>query len=206
MKNTNLLIPKFLGVVTISAVLIIGVYVLIVDLPAQKKEANMDASNQTAAILEDKNQSKTDMPSSNIEDTTPGTSKENTEQNTANSTAPSSPATPTPPATPTYTYKNGSFTSSMSYKVPGNRTNTLTATISITNDIITTISTSSVNDSGSQQYNDDFKNEIQSAVENKKILGLVIPDGPGDAVGGASLTSEAFNIILNQIRSTAKNS
>lgn len=206
MKNTSLIITKSLGVVTISAVLIIGVYVLIIDLPAPKKEANKDTSNQTAALIDDKNPSKSDMPLSNIEDTTPGASKENTKQNTTNSTAPSSPATPTPPTTPTYTYKNGSFTSSMSYKVPGNRTNTLTATISITNDIITTISTSSVNDSGSQQYNDDFKNEIKSAVENKKILGLAIPDGPGDAIGGASLTSEAFNIILNQIRSTAKNS
>jgi hypothetical protein len=212
MKNKNLVLPKILGTFTISAVLIIGVYVLIIDLPKIKNESSEQISSATQSssnILEET--TSTSKPDTNTpEQPTPTESNSSVNGTTSppsNPTTPSTPTTPntpTTPTTPSYTYNNGSFTTTASYGVPGGNTNTLTATITINNDIITTLTTSQFNLATSQEYYDNFKAEISGSVNNNKLVGLLIPDGPGDAVGGASLTSTAFNQILNQIRNTAK--
>jgi len=209
-KINNLIISKTIGIGAISAMMAIGFYVLILDLPkVDKTTSNVSVVTSTEknseseqSELNDKNELESEDALSNTEgQTTPNTSTPAPASGTTNApTAP--PSTPTNPA-PTYKYKDNSYTLSKNYTVPGNKTNTLTATISILNDTIISVLTSSVNDSKSQEYNDDFKANIGGVVEGKTLIGLLIPDGPGDAVGGASLTSTAFNDILNQVRATA---
>lgn len=189
--------------------MIIGVYVLIIDLPKMKNEneiAVVDSSKNTLDISTDNTTEKQNIDTSTnqeIKESQTAPQDKASNSNSTTTTPATSTPTPTPapttPATPTYSFKDGSFTSSKSYAVPGSKTNTLTATITISNDSVISISTSSVNDPRSQEYNDDFKAEIAGSVVSKKIDGLSV-----GAVGGASLTSEAFNQILNQIRNLAK--
>lgn len=102
-------------------------------------------------------------------------------------------------AVTTSVYKDGSYTESVSYSVP-RETNTLNATITLSNDKITSVSTSGAYNGGeSKRYNTSFNSEISSAVVGKKLS-----DAKIDTIGGASLTSMAFNQIIDAITSKAK--
>lgn len=96
-------------------------------------------------------------------------------------------------------YKNGLYEESISYQVPKS-TNTLKATITIKDDVITEVSTSHVFSSPkSKEYTDPFDKEISGAVVGKKFKDLDIK-----ILGGASLTSDAFNKIIDALTQKAK--
>lgn len=201
MKN-NYLLPKIFGSVAISAVMIIGVYVLIIDLPNKTNQSNTVVSEQTQTKVAEKT---TALPSSQtttpIESSTSQTTQTSTTSNTntSNSTSGSTTTTPTVTPSPSYSYNPGTYTKSDTYKVKG-FTWTLTANVIIDDkDTITSVSTSQPTSGESLQYYNDFKSELGSAVNGKKIDPLNV-----GILGGASYTSAAFNAILSLVRSAAK--
>ncbi|MET0979857.1 MAG: hypothetical protein ABWX90_01210 [Candidatus Saccharimonadales bacterium] len=113
--------------------------------------------------------------------------------------APTTPA-PSPAATPTGSHRNGTYTATVSYNVPDGGHNTLNATVTISNSTISAVTTNnSYTERKSQQYVDSFANGISSASVGKPVATFSI-----GRVGGASLTSAAFNSALDTIRNEAK--
>jgi hypothetical protein len=125
---------------------------------------------------------------------------------TATSTVPTStmPATitSTPPiAQPTVgsVYKNGSYSATSSYRVPGGQ-NSLTITLTVDSDKISVVKTSNTVDGYvSQSYVDSFDASISSAV-----VGTTLTDAYVGRVGGATLTTGAFDNTLDTIIHDAK--
>ncbi len=114
-------------------------------------------------------------------------------------TAPST-ATATPTVTASSGYKDGTYTASSSYRVPHGGQNSVSATLTIASGRITVVTTTNdYSDGESAQYVDFFKQEISSA-----IVGQSLADASVSRVGGASLTSSAFNDVLDTIRTQAK--
>lgn len=109
--------------------------------------------------------------------------------------------TPAPAPTPTYTYRNGTYSATKSYAVPGGRTNTITTTLTIQNDTVTAVSDQHVYKAGtdSQQFVGSFEGSVSGAVVGKPI-GSLSPS----RIGGASLTTAAFSSALTTIRTNAK--
>lgn len=102
--------------------------------------------------------------------------------------------------TVTYTYRNGTYTATKSYSVPGD-TNSITTTITIVNDMVTAISDqNTAAGSTSWSYIDSFEASIAGVVVGKPLLGLA-----PSRVGGASLTTQGFNGALSAIRTQAAN-
>lgn len=124
---------------------------------------------------------------------------------TQQSSAQTTPATPTTDTTNTTNstssgYKDGSYTASTSYEVPHGNQNSVSATLTIAGGKITNVTTNNdYSDEESAQYVDFFKQEISSA-----IVGQNLADVSVSRVGGASLTSSAFNDVLDTIRTQAK--
>ena len=113
-----------------------------------------------------------------------------------NSTA-SSAKTATLPAS---AYKDGNYTASSSYRVPGG-SESITTTITLANDQITQVSNKHSNgDRESVRYQNSFENKIKSSTVGQKISDLDL-----SRVGGASLTTEGFMAAFNKIQSNAKN-
>ncbi len=108
--------------------------------------------------------------------------------------------TPTPPPTPTYVYKNGQYSTTVTYSNNHTGNNTITVIFAITNDVVTGYSNShTVTDSKSQLYVDNFNAGIGSLTVNKPMATI-----SASRVGGASLTTNAFNSALATIRARAK--
>lgn len=91
-------------------------------------------------------------------------------------------------------YIDGTYEESISYQVPKS-TNTLTAKISIVDDIITEVTTThEYTSQKSKEYTDPFDKEISAAVVGKKISSVDL-----SILGGASITSDAFNKIIDSL-------
>lgn len=111
--------------------------------------------------------------------------------------------TPTPIPTPSPTpapvvlndYKNGTYSTRSTYRTPGG-TYTMNFSATISNDTISNTSLSI--DPGSDSYSKRFINSYQSTVIGQD-LGSVHPS----RIGGASLTTRAFNTALDTIRQQA---
>ena len=96
-------------------------------------------------------------------------------------------------------YKDGTYTATSSYSVPHGARNGITSTIVVSGGKITSVTTSNdYSDRESGNYIDWFNQEISSTVTGQS-LGDVSPS----RVGGASLTTNAFNDTLDTIRSQA---
>ncbi len=96
-------------------------------------------------------------------------------------------------------YKDGQYSANTTYYVP-HGTNTLSATVTIANGSVTAVKVShDYSDNESGMYIDSFENAIQSAVVGKPISGLSL-----SRIGGASLTTQAFDDVLATIESNAK--
>ena len=111
--------------------------------------------------------------------------------------------TPTAPVTniPNPTYKDGTYTVTTSYIAPSRTTHNVTATLTILNDVVTT---AAVNFSGekaetSSQYQSRFSQNYQSEVVGKKLDNISLT-----RVGGASLTTGAYNKALLQVKTEAR--
>lgn len=107
--------------------------------------------------------------------------------------------TPVQLAEPTSTYKNGTYTASVSYRVPGGDTNTITTTLTIGDDTISTVEASNdYADHESEKYTSSFTGQISTVAAGQPITTSF------SRIGGASLTTEAFNQTLADIATQAK--
>lgn len=129
-------------------------------------------------------------------------------------TASSKPATPvstpapvtTPVATPapvqhtnTSGYADGTYKATTNYRTPGS-IESVAVTLSLSHGVVSGVSISqSAADHDSRRYQAAFASSYQQYVVGKSITSLNL-----SRVSGASLTSEAFDNALSQIRAEAK--
>lgn len=176
MNNTyNENTPKIVGIATMSIIVVVAMYVFFI------RDNNL-SNNQLVGT--------TNSNASNI----------STGQNLpATPSASQSSATPTNQLSQSSTkYKDGSYTASINYRVP-NGTNTIKVTMSIKNDSVESVKTdSNYSDYESQYYISGFENNIDKTVKGKSLSSLSV-----GRVGGASLTSNAFNYAIKTIRNEA---
>lgn len=84
--------------------------------------------------------------------------------------------------------------------VPHSGHNSLSATITVAGGTITAVTVNNnYSDHESGMYVSDFESAILSSVKGQSLANVSV-----SRVGGASLTSEAFNSVLDTIRSDAK--
>lgn len=104
--------------------------------------------------------------------------------------------TPSPTPTPVLTtdFKNGGYATQSSYRTPDG-TYQINVNLTIENDKITNSSISFDADGARDSYSKRFSNSYQSA-----IIGQDLGTASLSRVGGASLTTKAFNIALAGIR------
>ncbi len=117
-------------------------------------------------------------------------------------TTPSAPTLPSTPTTPATAYKDGSYTVNTGYRAPGNANHTMAVTFTVKNDIVTATSIVYGGDKVDQSsnYQSRFGNTYQSQVIGKKLDGIKL-----SRVGGASLTSNAFNDAVAKVKVAAQN-
>lgn len=97
-------------------------------------------------------------------------------------------------------YKNGTYSATANYSVPSGTQNDIKVILTIMGDTITAVTTNNnISESQSQYYVDSFNSNINSAV-----VGSALTDAYAGRVGGASLTSNAFNDALRTIVNDAK--
>ena len=116
------------------------------------------------------------------------------------STAASTPQQTSTVATNQTSYRDGTYTATASYRVPEGETNSITVKVTINGGTVAAVS--ATHDYGSREsarYINWFDQDIQSAVVGQSVGGLQV-----SRVGGASLTSIAFDDALDTIRSDAK--
>lgn len=95
-------------------------------------------------------------------------------------------------------YKDGQYTASSDYYVPGGQ-NTVSATVTVKNGTIASVTANdNYSEGGSAYYIYSFESSISSAASGQPLNGLSL-----SRVGGASLTTIAFDNVLDTIRSQA---
>ncbi len=110
---------------------------------------------------------------------------------------------PTPSVpTPVTVYENGTFSATAPYTAPGNAKHNVAVSLTLSGDIVTgaTVSYSGDKVDTSTNFQNRFSNAYQAQVIGKKLDSISL-----SRVGGASLTSNAFNNAVNQIKASAKN-
>lgn len=108
--------------------------------------------------------------------------------------------TPKTDASPASKYRSGVYTATMEYKVPDREINKITVKVTLENDVIKDLSNEYVGiGSQSIQYKNSFESMIKNETIGKKIDQLNLAN-----VGGASLTTPAFNQAIGQIINQAK--
>lgn len=118
-----------------------------------------------------------------------------TEETTTPTTPPAQFSTT--PSAPANTYTNGTYRTSSSYRTPEG-TYTMDVTVNVANDLITSAQVSFDSDGARDKYSKRFSDAYQSQVIGKDLESVSL-----SRVGGASLTTRAFNNALNSIRSQA---
>jgi cytoskeletal protein RodZ len=103
-------------------------------------------------------------------------------------------------STPSTKYKDGTYKSSASYRVPGDR-ESIDVSVTIKNDIVTAVQDNHSGSNGeSASYQDSFESSVSQSVVGKKIDSVSL-----SRVGGASLTTRGFMSAFAQIQSQAQN-
>ncbi len=97
-------------------------------------------------------------------------------------------------------YKDGTYTASADYRVPEGHTNIIDVKLSIVDGKIATVSlTSQADDVESKEHIGDFVEAISGDAKGQSIA-----DYQPSRVGGASLTTGAFNDVLDAVRDDAR--
>jgi hypothetical protein len=165
----------------------------------EKMEEKINAliATNTPAIITDIVE---DVSSDDETSTQPETPSQPTTPATNNPTpsAPTpAPAAPTPAPAITTDYRNGTYSAQSSYRTPDG-TYQISVNLTVANDKITG-STISFDSRGARDgYSKRFSSSYQSA-----IIGQDLGSASLSRVGGASLTTRAFNTALDSIRSQA---
>jgi uncharacterized protein with FMN-binding domain len=175
MKSSyNTYTPRIVGALAIAIVAGAGGYLLFTS------TKSMSASSATTT---------TSQVASTTSSATPATSASATTTDTSTTSS----------STVSSGYKDGTYSSTITYSVPKGATNTLAVTLSISGGKITVVDTANtIEDRESQEYVDSFSSRISSSV-----VGTTISDAYVGRVGGASLTSNAFNNALDAIMTNA---
>ena len=114
--------------------------------------------------------------------------------------SPSPTSAPPPPPPPSTVYADGSYSAMGSYTSPGG-TETLRVSLSIVNDIVKTLSVTSVHvDPTAAEYEARFEAGVGAIVIGRNLANANV-----GAVAGSSLTSLGYNSALATIRAEAKN-
>jgi cytoskeletal protein RodZ len=127
---------------------------------------------------------------------------------TSDNTKPSAtPVTNTPPPTPTNptpapivdnnTYQNGTYSATKSYRTPDG-TYQMNVSVTVKDDTVTGSTLSFDADGARDGYSKRFSSDYQSQIVGKNLGSASL-----SRVGGASLTTKAFNSALDSIRSQA---
>lgn len=97
-------------------------------------------------------------------------------------------------------YKDGTYSNQQTYRVPEGHSNIINVKITLSGDVVKELNIgSSYSNRESEEYVGDFESSIKSKVVGKKINDLDL-----SVVGGASLTTDAFNEAIKEIESEAK--
>ncbi|HSX47038.1 MAG TPA: hypothetical protein VLF87_03570 [Patescibacteria group bacterium] len=97
------------------------------------------------------------------------------------------------------TYKDGTYKATGSYESPGG-TQSITISVTLKDGVITdTSATEGANDPTAQQHQDEFVGGYKQMIVGKKIDSVRL-----SRVSGSSLTSQGFNIAIDQIKNQAK--
>ncbi|MEO5949727.1 MAG: hypothetical protein ABIP74_04955 [Candidatus Saccharimonas sp.] len=97
-------------------------------------------------------------------------------------------------------YKDGTYKANTSYRVPHGGSNSLSATITVSGGKITAVKTSdNYSDGESAMYVDSFESSVSSSA-----VGISLANATFSRIGGASLTTDAFDAVLDTIRTQAK--
>ncbi len=111
------------------------------------------------------------------------------------------PTTPVPKPTPapviTTDFRNGSYATQSSYRTP-NGTYQISVNLTVVNDKVTNSSVSFDSKGARDSYSKRFSSSYQSA-----LIGQDLGTASLSRVGGASLTTDAFNNAIDSIRSQA---
>ena len=121
----------------------------------------------------------------------------NTAPSTPNPTKPTTPTKPTPAPVDSNTYTNGTYRTQNSYRTPDG-TYQMDVAITVSNDKVTSATLTFDSNGARDGYSKRFLSGYQSQVVGKSLEGLSV-----SRVGGASLTTRAFNSALASIRSQA---
>lgn len=104
----------------------------------------------------------------------------------------------TTPSTSGTAYKNGSFSANGSYRTPGG-TETISVSVTLKDDVITSVSVTSNGRGDSAEYQSMFKSGVSSLTVGKDIDDVKL-----SRVSGSSLTSTGFNSALDTIKTKAR--
>lgn len=185
-SSTNSNTPKVIGAITISAVLLVGIYVFLTkDINNNKSSASATKTSSSSVV-------------SNLPDTTSSTQSSASTQSSSSNSSSSNTATPSSSSSNSG-YKDGSYKISVDYRVP-HGSNSITVSVALKDGVVTKVSTShDYSDRESGMYVNSFDSEISSAVNGEKVSSVSL-----SRVGGASLTTDAFDEAISQIASQAK--
>lgn len=130
-------------------------------------------------------------------------------------TAPAAPAKPTPAPTPTpapkpvvpvapvpkTVFKNATYNVTTSYVAPGRTTHDVNVTLTIANDVVTgaDVTYSGDKDGTSSNYQKKFSEGYKTQVIGKSLGNISL-----SRVGGASLTTNAFNKAIAEVVAQAR--
>lgn len=134
--------------------------------------------------------------------TTPATTTSSTTSSSGSSSDSSTSSASTSESSSTEStssYQDGTYTATSSYSVPRGVTNSISATVTVSGGKITSVVTDNTySDHESGMYIDSFESDISSAA-----VGTSLADATFSRIGGASLTTEGFNSVLDEIRTQA---
>ncbi len=140
--------------------------------------------------------------------TTPVTENTNTPTETTPSPAPAENTKPAVVSTPkpaetaptvAYDYKNGTYTSKITYNVPDHKTYTMDVTLTIDKDKVTSSNIVYSSNASGDGNTKKFNNAYSSQVIGKDVDSINL-----SRVGGASLTTNAFNNAIEAVKADAK--
>lgn len=137
------------------------------------------AAGAVVLINKERHDNDADDTTSSLQNNTTSTSSSSTDSNTQ--------------------YKDGTYTKSANYISPGGR-ESVTVGVTIKNGVVTDSTFSATaSDRDAREYQSMFSGSYKSQVVGKSVNALSL-----SRVAGASLTTNAFNDALDQIKSDAK--
>ncbi|MBY0537998.1 hypothetical protein K2P47_01215 [Patescibacteria group bacterium] len=114
------------------------------------------------------------------------------------------PTEPTPisaPADSSMEYQNGTYSEVTTYIAPSRSVHTVTTSVTLTNDVITATTVTFSGDTHPTSTN--WQSKFTAALQTE-IIGKKLTDVSASRIGGASLTTNAYNEALTQIKSSAQ--